>query len=216
MPKLETTIDNLELKSNKIISTDDRSPDAWTDVEYPSAKTLLNIAHPVGSVLTTDSNKNPSEYLGGTWTLIDKAFRGKFVTYNDIGWESNNTTLHETSNALLIDHMIHLRIYVNTTVAISNDTDLVLGKLDLSVFGINEKNLSSATFRQPAISEKGDCTINYTINTDGTITINDVLSISGNHNAASGMDILFNVLLPVGYDRMIDSFCDKFYWKRTA
>jgi hypothetical protein len=215
MPKLETTIDNLELKSNKIISTDSRSPDDWTDTEYPSAKTLLDIAHPVGSVITTDSNINPSERLGGTWTLVDKAFRGKLVSLSATNaWTATNATLHSSSNALLIDHMIHLRIYVNTKIDLNNDTDIVLGKLNLPACGIT--SFSSATYRQPAISEIGNCTINYTIDFDGTITVHDVLSVSGNHTAPSGMDVLFNVLFPVGYDRMLDEFCDRFYWKRTA
>ena len=71
MPKLETTVDNLELKSNKIISTSTVTPDAWTDAQYPSAKTLLNIAHPIGSVLTTSTNSDPALTLGGSWELID-------------------------------------------------------------------------------------------------------------------------------------------------
>lgn len=213
MPKLNTTIDNLEWKSNKIISTNSTSPDTWTDAQYPSAKTLLNVAHPVGSILATGSNTDPSTYLGGTWTLVDKAFKGTFTYIDTADWTATSAALHETSNVLLIDHIINLRIYVKLTVAAA-ETDIVLGKVDLTPYGIT--SLSSAVYRQPAISESGDCTACYTLNTDGTITLNDVLNVNGTHATAVGTDFIFNIVFPVGYDRMLDDFCDKFYWKRTA
>ena len=39
------------------------------ELEY-RGQTLLDYAHPVGSILKTDSNVNPSTYLGGTWVQI--------------------------------------------------------------------------------------------------------------------------------------------------
>ena len=213
MPKLNTTIDNLEWKSNKIISTSTASPNTWTDTQYPSAKTLLNIAHPVGSILTTEANINPSATLGGTWELVDKAFKGTFMYMPTSSWTAAKATLHSTSNVLLIDHMINLRVYVNLTEAISSDNDIALGRIDLAAFGVT--SLSSAVYRQPAISDAGNCTACYSLINDGTITLNDVLNVNGTHTAAIGTDFIFNIVLPVGYDRMDDSFCDKFYWKRT-
>lgn len=213
MPKLNTTVDNLEWKSNKIISASTTSPDEWTDAQYPSAKTLLNIAHPIGSIFTTSTNTNPSTTLGGTWELVDKAYKGSFMYINAADWTATNATLHETSNVLLIDHIINLRIYVNLTTAAA-ETDMVLGKINLPSYGIT--SLSSAVYRQPAVSESGNCTACYTLNSDGTITLNDVLNVNGTHTAAVGSDFIVNVVFPVGYDRMLDTFCDKFYWKRTA
>ena len=214
MPKLNTTIDNLEWKSNKILSTNTSSPNTWTDTQYPSAKTLLNIAHPVGSVITTTTNQDPAEKLGGTWELIDKAFKGTFMYIPNTSWTADKASLHETSNVLLIDHMINLRIYVNLLADLSSDSDIVLGKLDLTTCGLT--SLSSAVYRQPAVSDSGNCTACYTLTTDGTITLNDILNINDTHSAAYGSDFIFNILFPVGYDRMLDNFCDKFYWKRTA
>ena len=40
MPKLNTTIDNLEWKSNKVTAANPSS--SWTDTQYPSAKALYN------------------------------------------------------------------------------------------------------------------------------------------------------------------------------
>ena len=214
MPKLNTTVDNLELKSNKIVSTSQVSPANWTDTQYPSAKTLLNIAHPIGSVLTTSTNENPSAKLGGTWELVDKALKGTYMNIPVSSWTANKATLNSTSNVLLMDHTINLRVYVNITDAISSDADVVLGKLNLATLGVTA--LSSSVYRQPAVSDAGNCVACYTLESDGTITINDVLSFNNTHSAAANTDFIFNILFPVGYDRMIDDFCDKFYWKRTA
>lgn len=216
MPQLNTTINDIELKSNKKTSVDISSAASWTDDTYPSAKALYDLVHPIGSIyITSNKDEKPSEKFGGTWVLVDKAFKGSFITFNPSSdWTATNATLHNTSNALLIDHMIHLRIYVNTTAVINNDADVVLGKLKLSTCGIST-TLSTAVYRQPAISEIGNCTVNYTLDNDGTITIHDILSINGDHQAPVGSDILFNVVFPVGYDRMLDNFCGTFYWKRT-
>lgn len=215
MPKLNTTIDNLEWKSNKIISTSTSSPSTWTDAQYPSAKTLLNFAHPVGSIITTATTENPAETLGGTWELVDKAYKGTFIYIPETSWTAGKASMHSTSNVLLIDHMINLRIYVNLLEAITDgDSDIVLGKLDLTACGLT--SLSSAVYRQPAVSDGGNCAACYTLTTDGTITMNDILNINDTHSTTYAADFIFNILFPVGYDRMIDSFCDKFYWKRIA
>ena len=219
MPKLNTTIDNLEWKSNKVTASTPSS--SWTDAQYPSAKALynaynnlLNMQHPIGSILTTSTNVNPAETLGGTWELVDKAFKGTFMKLPASTWTATNASMHETSNVLLIDHMINLRIYVHTLSDIASDSDIVLGKIDLPLCGVT--SLSSAVYRQPAVSDGGNCTACYTLTTDGTITLNDILNVNGTHTTVAGSDFIFNILFPVGYDRMLDNFCDKFYWKRTA
>ena len=214
MPKLNTTIDNIELKSNKIISTSNTSPGTWTDAQYISAKAALNAAHPVGSILITSTAVNPTETLGGEWSLVDKAFKGTYMQVPTAAWTATNATMHSTSNILLIDHMLHLRLYLVTTTAITNDNDIVLGKLDLSSCGILA--LSTALYRQPAISDNGNCTICYTVESDGTVSIVDVLNVKGDHSAVAGTDIIINIVLPVGYDRMDSGYCDKFFWKRNA
>ena len=213
MPKLETTVDNLELKSNKIISTSTVTPDAWTDAQYPSAKTLLNIAHPIGSVLTTSTNSDPALTLGGSWELIDKAFKDTYITLDSSYWTANAATIGELSNVLLTDHSISIRLKLITTVEISDEA-IELGKLDLTSCGIEE--LSHAVFYNPIISDVGNCTMNYRMMQDGTISIHEVLNIDGTHKMAAGSDFFILLVQPIRYSKMFDSFCDKFYWKRIA
>lgn len=219
MPKLDTTIDNLELKSNKVIG--DIPSSAWTDAEYPSAKTLystysklLDLMHPIGSILTTSDDLNPADTLGGAWKLVDKAFRHTSTDLTTSHWTSTNASLMGTSsNVLLCDHTLTIRINLKTTIAITDDT-VPLGKLSLPSLGLTQ--LTYAMFYQAIVSDGGNCTLLCKIDQDGTITVHDVLGADGTHSLASGNDFYIHVVLPVGCDNMLNNFCDKFYWKRTA
>lgn len=212
MPKLNTTVDNLELKSNKVVSTS--NPSTWTDAQYPSAKALLDIAHPVGSILTTATNENPAAKLGGTWELVDKAFKEKFITLATSNWTATNATLGSYSNVLLTDHTIALRLNFIATTVFENDNTVELGKLNLASCGIEQ--LSYAVFYNATISDLGNCSLNYRISQDGTIAVHDVLNVNGTHTMASGSDFFIHTVLPVSSNYMLPDFCDKFYWKRTA
>ena len=212
MPKLNTTIDNLELKSNKVVSTSD--PSTWTDAQYPSAKALLDIAHPVGSIITTATNENPASKLGGAWELVDKAFKGTYIPIDSSFWTPLKADIiGSNSSAILIDHSISLRLnFNNTTVLDDNAADI--GTLDLTRCGVSK--LSYGLSFDPIISDSGNCTMNYRITQDGVISIHEVLNIDGTHTMPTGSNFYINILQPVGHDNMLDSVCDKFYWKRTA
>ena len=224
MPKLDTTITNLERKTNKVTGSVPSA--AWTDTQYPSAKALynaysklVNIAHPVGSILTTSTNTNPSSTLGGTWELIDKAFKTDYITLNSSYWTSKNATLDNatsglTSTVSLTDHSINIRLKLNVTTALS-DTEVELGTLKLNSIGISR--LPYSIFYGVAQSDGGQCVINYSVAYEtGTVSVYDVINIDGTHSMDSGQYFFINVQEDIPYDLMLDSFCDKFYWKRTA
>lgn len=221
MPKLNTTVDNLELKSNKIISTSTIAPDDWTDAQYPSAKTLLNIAHPVGSILITDTNTNPAAAVGGDWKLIDKLFKEHYISIDNTYWTSANTELVLTTEqgdssaciVTLADHTIHIRLKLRPTVQLT-DSDTTLGTLNLPAVGI--KQLLYTAFSQVALSDGGQCTLSYSMNNVGTIITHDVLNIDGKHLMAADQFFYVDVTETITSDKMLDSFCDKFYWKRMA
>ncbi len=221
MPKLNTTIDNLELKSNKIISTSPITPNNWTDDQYPSAKTLLNIAHPVGSILTTATRTNPSVTLGGTWEFVDKTFKNAYIPLDSSCWTSNNSELVLTTEqgdsaaciATLVDHNVHIRLKLRTTVQLT-DTDTTLGALDLSALGINR--LLYTAFSKVALSDGGQCTISYSMNNTGTVISHDVLNVDGTHIMAADQFFYVDITEMVTSSLMLDEFCDKFYWKRLS
>jgi hypothetical protein len=223
MPKLNTTVDNIELKTNRVTGT---VPSAsWTDTQYPSAKALysaysklVNIAHPIGSLLITSTNTNPAATLGGTWILVDKAFKDTYITLDSTYWTKSadaalNSSIINASHVMLSDHTISIRLNIKPTVALS-DTETYLGKLNFPSCGITA--LKHAIMYNVAISEGGNCTVCYRLDTDGTVSVWDVLNVSGAHTMASGSSFYIHAALPVHHDEMLDDFCDKFYWKRTA
>ena len=221
MPKLDTTIDNLERKTNKVTGT---VPSAsWTDTQYPSAKTLynsynsllnmLNLVHPIGSILTTSTSTNPAASVGGTWELIDKGFKDTYITLDETYWTHTSADIGEYSNILLNDHTISMRLNLKNTVALT-DSSIALGKLALTSCGVN--SLSYALFYGVAIADNGNSTVAYRIDQDGRISTQDVLNIDDTHNLPVGSNFYLLVTQAVRHTNMLDEFCDKFYWKRTA
>lgn len=227
MPKLDTTIDNLERKTNKVTGT---VPSAdWTDTQYPSAKTLynaynnltnmINLVHPIGSVLTTSSKVNPAETLGGTWTLVDKSLKNTSKVLDSTYWtkpansELKAEIISGTSVINITDHIISIRLNIKTKVDI-NDTGAELGKLLLESCGVNQTMF--AVINDTTFSDEKNCVISYTFSKDGTLTITDILGLSGSNTLASGASFYIHIVQPVYQEQMLDEFCDKFYWKRTA
>jgi hypothetical protein len=222
MPKLNTTIDNIELKTNKV--TGNVPSAAWTDAQYPSAKTLyntynklLNIVHPVGSILTTATNVNPGEALGGTWVLVDKEAKYEWKQIPTTAWtpaaaEINNYSTN-LSYVALSGHMAHFRIFLSTT-ADAGDTELLLGTLDANACGLT--GIPYGILNDVAISDGGACTIGWKLMTDGTISIVDVLNVDGTHTMPSGQTFYLNFTYVLKGEQLLPEVCDKFHWQRTA
>ena len=222
MPKLNATIDQIELKTNRVTGTVPSS--SWTDAQYPSAKALynaynklLNIAHPIGSVITTTTNTNPGSGIGGTWVLVDKAFKTQYNVLDSSCWTKANANLIYNSDASTVayaDHVINIRLKVETTAALS-DTNVKLGTLNFAKLGI--ERLFYSVLYGTAQSDGGQCTINYSVDYEtGEITVHDVLNVDGTHTMAAGETFFININEAVSHSMMLDSFCYFFYWIRTA
>lgn len=257
MPKLNTTIDNLELKTNRVFGNTPSA--AWTDEQYPSAKTLystynslhgectgvsdrcktletnygtltktceslsdsydtltesynklVNIAHPVGSIMITATNTNPSSKVGGTWTLIDKGFTSANASSTSYFTPKTNV-VHNDTNVTRAGHTIRIRtaVTVNTEVT---DTGLSLGTLNFSSFGITK--IATGLVGGTVFSDGANCGISWNLDAaTGELSISDVFETA---KTTSGNGFNIDMTFPVQYTHMVDSFCDKFYWKRTA
>jgi hypothetical protein len=224
MPKLNTTIDDIELKTNKIISTSTKPASEWTDAEYPSAKTLYNaynnllsLVHPVGSILTTATKTNPAETLGGTWELVDKDAKDVWMQIPTTAWTPQNAEINTYSSNLsyvtLSGHMAHFRLFLSTT-ADATDTELPLGTLDAEACGL--VGIPYGILSDVAMSDGGACTICWKLTTDGVISIVDILNVDGTHLMPSGQTFYLNFTYLVKGSELLDDFCDKFHWKRVA
>jgi hypothetical protein len=221
MPKLNTTIDKIELNSNKVINAA-KPLASWTDTQYPSAKTLyntynasFNLAHPVGSIMITGTSTNPGDSIGGTWELVDKGFADKSGYLTSTHWTAGTADLTgaQSSLFLLKDHIISIRLSLTNNEALTDATS-TLGTLNLSSLGISSLALSIVS--DVTASDGGQCTISYAVNTAGEVTSTDVLTIDGKHSLAAGNTFSIHIMQAISDNEMLNSYCDKFWWKRTA
>ena len=226
MAKLDTTVNNLELKTNKVIGTE--PSDTWTDEQYPSAKTLystytkmLDLMHPIGSTYITETNVNPAELFGGEWTLYDKEFENRWVSLDGV-WKPDSASIYSNSAASISGHTVALRIQLKNTTELSDST-FTLGQLDVAALGLTE--FPYRIFCDCTAIDYAGTVVLYEIVQDGTIKTHDVLNIqslaAGNalHTLAVYSDniIYLNAVYNIhSLYRMKDEFCDKFYWRRTA
>lgn len=171
---------------------------------------LLNALHPIGSVVCTSTNTNPSATYGGTWELIDKGFISSSGDITEIFTPATNVV---TTGAYLSRGHSTIRIRLSIQINASlNDNGMTLGKFNWDKVGVSQ--LPFGYNEQIAYSDaaQGALTFNIAYNT-GEVKQLDVFDTepipSGNTFA---LDITFNAPKNV----MLDSFCDKFYWKRTT
>lgn len=218
MAKLNTTVENIQLKSNMVDA--DIPNETWTAELYPSAKSLydaFNRIHPVGSVVCMSENVDPgsaSYYGNGTWVLIDKEYSPRFITFESgNGWTPINAEATNTSCCQLAGHGMSLRFYLRLTTAIS-DLGTNLGTLDLEKIGCSL--LPFTQIGLPFTVDGGEVVGNVTIENTGLLTLNDAWNINLTHaiDAQYSVPILATYTIP--HERMLDSFCNKFYFKRIA
>jgi hypothetical protein len=226
MPKLNTTIDNLELKTNKVTGT--IPSDSWTDDQYPSAKALYNAynellsnIYPIGCIMTTSTNTNPSAALGGTWKLVDKTLRARQVKLDSTYWDAENADLgvgasgsDSESSCSFGDHGVNLRLRIIPSIDLDDTDGVIMGTLNLEKLGITR--LHYATLFDVAHSDGGQSVINYCFDINGTLRVYDVCNTDGSHTMSSGKYFYVNIKEEIPHTLMIDSYCDKFYWERTA
>ena len=225
MAKLDTTIENIELKTNKVIGN---IPTAdWTDDQYPSAKTLYNtynqlvdLMYPIDSILITSTNIDPSDTVGGKWEPVDKSAKDAWIPLPTTAWTVSNAELGISGNAvsgLTLSHhtaQFKLQLSVNSAAALS-DTEVILGVLNPAVCGL--KAFPYSINDNVAIADFGDITLSWKLSSDGTISITDIFNAEdGSHSISSGSSFWLNFTYVVKASDLLDSFCDKFYWKRIA
>ena len=181
---------------------------------------LLDYVYPVGSVYVADNNTfNPNNAFGGTWALIDKDFGYHWIN-NAFTFNTTNTS-NGSSAFLLHGNTIEFRLYFTNRIAPAA-LDMVIGTFNASSIGILPEY--GHTMYAYAYSETLDAIALLTFGwswgtTDGTCTVKilDWVSRSSSYPTTTGAGINLSFVFVVeSSDGMIDSFCNKFYWKRTA
>lgn len=173
----------------------------------------LNAVYPIGSIVATSTNTNPSTELGGTWELIDKEFKSEASSSDDLF--TANSTNCELSSCYYTrsGHSLQIRLNFTNKVALT-DSAVDLGNFNYDELGIT--TMPFGLYYELGTTDDGNGIFLFYVDYEsGNIESREVLSKNDNSIAVdSSCYLLFEFV--VTQSRMIDSFCDKFYWKRTA
>lgn len=170
---------------------------------------FIDLIYPIDSIFITSENENPGSVLGGTWELIDKGFKSEASSSNDLFTVNSTNCELKSCYYTRGGHSIQIRLNFTNKVALG-DTNTELGNFNLDVLGVT--SLPYGLYNVIGASDGGNALLMMIVNySDGTLThAESTSSIDANNSCY----LLFDV--EVTSNRMIDSFCDKFYWKRTA
>lgn len=166
--------------------------------------------YPIGSVYVSNTNENPGLKLGGTWELIDKEFKSYGVNNKAFFTPNSNVSSHDCW-LIRAGHTIRIKLQFTTAVEIT-DAGADIGDFNYSLIGIERTNISSANI--VAGTDNGNCAFLYTINhSTGNVFIGDAV---GRDSLPADSSCYIDFTIPIQQNYMLDSACDKFYWKRTA
>ena len=163
----------------------------------------------VGEVCIMSTNTNPNNIFGyGTWSLIDKEYES--TASNSSDWFTPNSNCELTSCYYTRGgHTIQIRLNFQNKVELA-DTNVELGTFNFESLGVT--SFPYSLYNVIGATDGGNAVLTMIVNySTGILTHAESTSdVSVN----SSCYLLFAVELTAG--RMIDTFCDKFYWKRTA
>lgn len=178
----------------------------------------VHCGYRIGDIYITSTPDNPSYDLGGTWELIDKEFESYQNKYTDAADIAKYITC--TSNCDItefvvrrIGHTIVFRIYFVINVDLADST-VSLADLNFSALGIKGLSYQQTNILMGGDGGNGIAITN--VSDGGNINVVDVIPKGSNTTLASGYTprLYYQQTLPSG--NMLESACDKFYWKRIA
>ena len=173
---------------------------------------LINSGHvsQVGDVIiNSSSDYNPNnEFTGQTWELIDKEFSP--TTSSNTGF---NTSSDITTNSVRWSrsgHSLDFEFTFTSSAALTDEV-IILGTLDYSVMGVERLN---HTLRVVGSSDGANSLFILYINA----TTGEVQSVDsiGETTVAAGNSCYAFFSMNINPDFMLDSACNKFYWKRVS
>lgn len=170
--------------------------------------------YPVGAQYVTSTNTNPSAWLGGSWELVDKSLAYAEYTSSDGTYMSFGSVNSLNFAAIVSGNNVQIRIQFYNTSAIA-DTTYTVGTIDWSSLGFSEIVMTLNYII--GASDAGGGVFMASVNAGtGAVTIGDIVGKSSATSiaAASNCYMYFSAIVPKEY--MLDSACDKFFWKRVA
>ena len=233
MAQLNTTVENIQFKENMIIAG--AAAEDWSsDSKYPSAKAVADklsalapstggsAGYPVGSILITSTNTNPGSTVGGTWELIDKEFKNNFVNLSANDWIESNATFN-VGKVQRDGHTIYLQLWLRTRDILTTFGG-ILGTLNRTACGLDTTKSQGSFAMSPENSvafattsnDQIDYVVKYFVRGDGYIELKRIMLTGSVTSLPVESTICLEFSALVDWKGMLDSACDKFYWKRTA
>lgn len=192
-----------------------------TSIEWRISNQTAPIeSHPIGSVLITSTNRNPGLTLGGEWECFDKALAYKLYDHSvntdiTIFEPSANTTL-KYAYVAVEGHTAIFKIGLtyNGSSATDGESISALGNFQYSELGFTHLSFSP-TF--VGYSDDGDTAVCFELNyQQGGLGCMDTVPKKDGGMLEKGDAITATVTAPVPTGAMIDTCCDKFYWRRIG
>lgn len=230
-----------EIKTNGsaiIPQVNQDEPKSITNVEYVEEhlsnmqSTIMNMIFPIGSIWVGGKNDkgekiDPATLFGGTWTLIDKNFENSTTSINsqdDSLLVSNLPSDFVVSvDAIRAGNTLRMRIGIKSPRTYT-DTNINIGQLNLNKVGVSNLSWSynyllGTTEYSTDETKRGAIIVG--INHQGVIKHFDILPANGAEDVQyyykdAAYSYYVDVTAPIPVHHMLDSFCDRFYWQRTA
>lgn len=205
-------------QSNKAWMTDSNGVPAWRSV--PGGISLDDV-YPVNSVVITSTNTNPSSDFGGTWVLMNKEYRVQKLPANDYATWNSSLTNDGDGYILIAGNRVSAVLTFTNKIALNDD------KVEIVEFPWNDIGVNASLTLPCVVSNDYFCDGANTVGLAGMATSwvgqrgffviehNDVVP-QGSSGVATGHMFYLKMDLWLEDSQMLDSFCDKFYWKRTA
>lgn len=192
-------------------------PNTSTPISAENLNNNFELMHPIGSIFVTNSNVNPSEQLGGKWSLINKEFSSAKGSDTGTGTYFTKHSTNVGSYGLYFvrnGNSIDIRLMVKNNVELSDDK-IILGNILFENLGFSQ--LYYSLYSHLGGTDGGNAVVQSTLMYDtGEVSSNDVIHKSNASNVATNSEIYFEFSFTIPMEYMLDNACDKFYWKRTS
>lgn len=153
------------------------------------------------------STKTPPDATDN-WELIDQEFS---YDTNSTGFTKSNAS---SSSFIWVrnGHTIYCRLTFVNSVTL-NDTAVTIGKIDCATLGVSDLTYDKFPV---GYTDGGGAVLMMTIDNGGSITVEDVIDKGGSNIVSSGASCRVDFTCVISPENMLDSACNKFYWKRKS
>ena len=153
------------------------------------------------------STKTPPD-ASGNWELIDQ----------ELSYDSDTTgfTKSNLSSANFVwvrnGHNLYCRLTFVNSVTL-NDTAVTIGKIDCATLGVLDLTYDKYPI---GYTDGGGAVLMITIDNKGDVIVEDVIDKGGSNVVSSGASCRVDFTCVIAPENMLESACNKFYWRRKA